>query len=56
MKMHESVAENRVRFATSLTEMSQELAKVANEGDQERKNVRFMDLLTYVLPILRKFT
>ncbi|PSS30985.1 hypothetical protein PHLCEN_2v2473 [Hermanssonia centrifuga] len=40
MKMHESVAENRVRFATSLTEMSQELAKVANEGDQERKNTK----------------
>ncbi|KAH9987508.1 GTPase activating protein [Russula vinacea] len=37
MKIHEIVAENRLRFASRLNEMSEELANLAKEVDKNRK-------------------
>jgi len=37
MKIHEIVAENRLRFASRLNEMSEELASLAKEVDKNRK-------------------
>lgn len=39
MKIHEIMAENRVRFAQRLNEMSEELATLAKEVDKNRKQV-----------------
>ena len=39
MKIHEIVAENRLRFASRLNEMSEELANLAKEVDKNRKAV-----------------
>ncbi len=39
MKIHEIIAENRVRFASRLNEMSEELANLAREVDKNRKAV-----------------
>lgn len=41
MKIHESMAENRVRFAQRLHEMSEDLATIAKEVDKNRKQVGF---------------
>ena len=40
MKIHEVMAENRIRFAQRLNEMSDELASLAKEVDKNRKQVR----------------
>lgn len=40
LKTHENVAENRLRFAQRLNEMSEELANLAKEVDKTRKQVR----------------
>lgn len=40
MKIHEIMADNRVRFAQRLHEMSEELATLAKEVDKNRKQVR----------------
>ncbi|KAI0251408.1 hypothetical protein BJV78DRAFT_1211324 [Lactifluus subvellereus] len=37
MKIHEIIAENRLRFASRLNEMSEELASLAKEVDKNRK-------------------
>jgi hypothetical protein len=39
MKIHEVMAENRIRFAQRLNEMSDELASLAKEVDKNRKQV-----------------
>ncbi|KZT07421.1 RhoGAP-domain-containing protein [Laetiporus sulphureus 93-53] len=40
MKTHEHIADNRIRFAQRLHEMSQELTTLAKEVDSNRKNVK----------------
>lgn len=45
MKIHEVMAENRIRFAQRLNEMSDELASLAKEVDKNRKQVLFIVLL-----------
>ena len=39
LKIHEIIAENRLRFASRLNEMSEELANLAKEVDKNRKAV-----------------
>lgn len=39
MKIHEVMAENRIRFAQRLNEMSEDLANLAKEVDKNRKQV-----------------
>jgi len=39
MKVHEMMAENRLRFAQRLNEMSDELNNLAKEVDKNRKQV-----------------
>ena len=39
MKLHEVMADNRIRFAQRLNEMSDELASLAKEVDKNRKQV-----------------
>ena len=39
MKIHEVMADNRIKFATRLNEMSEELANLAKEVDKNRKAV-----------------
>ena len=39
MKIHETMAENRLRFAQRLNEMSEDLATLAKEVDKTRKQV-----------------
>ena len=39
LKIHEILAENRLRFASRLNEMSEELANLAKEVDKNRKAV-----------------
>jgi hypothetical protein len=39
MKIHEILADNRLRFASRLNEMSEELANLAKEVDKNRKAV-----------------
>ena len=39
MKIHDILAENRLRFASRLNEMSEELANLAKEVDKNRKVV-----------------
>ena len=46
MKIHETVAENRLRFAQRLNEMSEELATLSKEVDKNRKQV------IIIIPIL----
>lgn len=41
MKTHEGMAENRLRFAQRLHEMSEELATIVKEVDKNRKQVRY---------------
>jgi Rho GTPase-activating protein RGD1 len=41
MRVHEMMAENRLRFSQRLHEMSDELAVLAKEVDKNRKQVRF---------------
>lgn len=41
MKLHEVMADNRIRFAQRLNEMSDELASLAKEVDKNRKQVCF---------------
>lgn len=48
MKIHEAMAENRLRFAQRLNEMSEELATIVKEVDKNRKQVR---VATAVYPI-----
>jgi hypothetical protein len=45
MKIHEVMAENRIRFAQRLNEMSDELASLAKEVDKNRKQVLRIVLL-----------
>ena len=40
MKIHETMAENRIRFSQRLNEMSEDLANLAKEVDKNRKTVR----------------
>ncbi|KAA1468895.1 GTPase activating protein [Dentipellis sp. KUC8613] len=40
MKIHETMAENRIRFAQRLNEMSEELANLAKEVDKNRKQTK----------------
>jgi hypothetical protein len=40
MRIHEGMAENRMRFAQRLNEMSEELANLVKEVDKNRKQVR----------------
>ena len=40
MRIHEVMAENRLRFSQRLNEMSEELASLAKEVDKNRKQVR----------------
>lgn len=40
MKIHEVIADNRIKFAQRLNEMSEELANLAKEVDKNRKSVR----------------
>jgi Rho GTPase-activating protein RGD1 len=49
MKIHEIVAENRLRFASRLNEMSEELANLAKEVDKNRKAVH-PNLIYKLLP------
>lgn len=39
MRLHEIMAENRIRFAQRLNEMSEELASLSKEVDKNRKQV-----------------
>jgi hypothetical protein len=39
MRIHEAMAENRLRFSQRLNEMSEELASLAKEVDKNRKQV-----------------
>ena len=45
MKIHEAMAENRLRFAQRLNEMSEELATLVKEVDKNRKQVRRLNCL-----------
>ncbi|KAL4066200.1 Rho GTPase activation protein [Scleroderma yunnanense] len=40
MRLHEAMAENRIRFAQRLNEMSEELASLAKEVDKNRKSTK----------------
>ncbi|OCB86405.1 RhoGAP-domain-containing protein [Sanghuangporus baumii] len=40
MKIHETMAENRIRFAQRLNEMSEDLANLAKEVDKNRKQTK----------------
>lgn len=40
MRVHETMAETRLRFAQRLNEMSEELATIVKEVDKNRKQVR----------------
>lgn len=40
MKIHDIMAENRLKFAQRLNEMSEDLATLAKEVDKNRKQVR----------------
>jgi len=40
MRIHENMAENRLRFAQRLNEMSDELATIVKEVDKNRKQAR----------------
>lgn len=40
MRTHESLADNRLRFAAKLSEMSDELTTLAKEVDRNRKQAR----------------
>lgn len=44
MRIHESMAENRIRFAQRLNEMSEELTTLVKEVDKSRKQVRIFSL------------
>ncbi len=44
MRTHEVMAENRIKFALRLNEMSEELANLAKEVDKNRKAVRIAAL------------
>lgn len=39
MKLHEIMADNRIRFSQRLNEMSEDLATLAKEVDKNRKQV-----------------
>lgn len=39
MRLHETMAENRIKFAHRLNEMSEELSSLAKEVDKNRKQV-----------------
>lgn len=53
MKIHESIAENRLRFANRLNEMSEELLNLSKEVDKNRKQVR-QTFLIFLSPFYRK--
>jgi hypothetical protein len=40
MKIHEAVADDRIRFAARLNEMSEELTTLSKEVEKNRKQVR----------------
>lgn len=40
MKIHEAMAENRIRFSQRLNEMSEELSTLSKEVEKNRKQVR----------------
>jgi hypothetical protein len=55
MRIHELMAENRVRFAQRLNEMSDELNNLAKEVDKNRKQVESIQFFlfsktSYLLP------
>ena len=41
MKVHETMAETRIRFSQRLNEMSEDLATLAKEVDKNRKQVSY---------------
>jgi ABC-type Zn2+ transport system substrate-binding protein/surface adhesin len=47
MKIHEMMAENRLRFAQRLNEMSDELNNLAKEVDRNRKQVEWPKFLIF---------
>lgn len=51
MRIHEVMADNRVRFAQRLNEMSEELANLAKEVDKNRKAVRCVASFSSPLPL-----
>jgi len=42
MRVHEMMAENRLRFAQRLNEMSEELSTLVKEVEKNRKQVAFI--------------
>jgi Rho GTPase-activating protein RGD1 len=42
MRIHETMAENRLRFANRLNEMSEELLNLSKQVDKNRKSVRIL--------------
>lgn len=52
MRVHEVMAENRIRFAQRLNEMSEDLATLAKEVDKNRKQASrklLSDLLRLII-------
>lgn len=45
MKIHEIIADNRIKFASRLNEMSEELNMLIKEVDKNRKGVRGISVL-----------
>lgn len=52
MKTHETVAENRIRFAQRLNEMSEELVTLSKEVDKNRKQVRHCSEFLMETPLM----
>lgn len=50
LRIHEQMADNRLRFSQRLNEMSQELSTLAKEVDQNRKQVGFLNTSPCSLP------
>jgi hypothetical protein len=46
MKIHEIMAENRIKFSQRLNEMSEELASLVREVEKNRKHVRVLHVFS----------
>lgn len=44
LKLHESIGENRVKFAAAIQEISEDVSVLYKETDKSRKNVGFFEL------------
>jgi hypothetical protein len=51
LKLHESIGENRVKFAAAIQEISEDVTTLYKETDRTRKNVRSFDLFALVIYI-----